>query len=89
MPKTPTREPNRRSDGQLACAYLEVWLGAHWICQAAVAATCGVPVSDVRLADYSHLMPQLLTDGRSAADPALVAGQSDGESEPPQEGWLF
>jgi hypothetical protein len=74
MPKAPTRQSNTTVDGYLACAYGEPWLGAHFICAAAVAATCGVPVSDVQLADYSHLMPKLLTDGKS---------------EPPQEGWLF
>ena len=56
-------EPNRTRDGRLACAFGEPWLGPHFICQAATAAICGVPVSEVELSDWSHLMPKLLTAG--------------------------
>lgn len=54
---------NRTRDGQLACSFGEPWLGPHYICEAAVAAICGVPISEVPLPDFSHLAPKLLTAG--------------------------
>jgi hypothetical protein len=56
-------KPNTTSDGQLACAFGEPWMGPHYICQAATAAICGVPISEVSLPDYSHLLPKQLTSG--------------------------
>lgn len=53
-------KPNTTRDGQLACAFGELFLGPHYLCQAAVEAITGQPA---RLADHSHLLPKLLTAG--------------------------
>lgn len=53
MSKTTQRTPNRTPDGGLACAWGEPWLGPHPLCRAHTAATCGVPIEDVPLPDFS------------------------------------
>lgn len=53
--KPKKRAPNTTEDGELACSFGEPWLGPHPLCRAHTAQTCGVPIEDVLLPDFSHL----------------------------------
>lgn len=54
------RQPNTTTDGRIACAFGEYWLGPHPICRAHTADVCGVPIEDVLLPDFSAYAPKLL-----------------------------
>jgi len=61
--------PNTTSDGQLACAFGEPWLGPHYLCQAWTEATTGQPAI---LPDFSRYAPKRL--GPKPDAPALGQG---------------
>ena len=64
-----TPKPNRTIDGAIACAFFEPWIGAHPLCRQHTADICGVPVEDVPLPDFSHLLKE-----DSIREPSLFDG---------------